>query len=147
MAATTSFSVSPVSITTSSGVTTAFVVQASQATTAKLIRPGRKPSGQYPSGRVPWYIAGSGATFAGLFLLTLPRRRRWNALLVVVLSAAALTTFGCGGSSTSNTGGGGSGGGGTTPVNDAVPGTYTFTITATTSTGLVHSIQAAYTVQ
>jgi len=147
MAATTSFSVSPVSITTSSGVTTAFVVQASQATTAKLIRPGLKPSGQYPSGRVPWYIAGSGATFAGLFLLTLPRRRRWNALLVVVLSAAALTTFGCGGSSTSNTGGGGSGGGGTTPVNDAVPGTYTFTITATTSTGLVHSIQAAYTVQ
>ncbi|WP_260741212.1 protease pro-enzyme activation domain-containing protein [Tunturiibacter lichenicola] len=141
MLATTSFTVSPVSITTSSGVNTSFVVQASQPATAKLSKPRMTPSG-----RLPWYAAGSGATLAGLLLLTLPRRRRWTALLAVVLSAAALTTFGCGGSSTSNTGGGGSGGG-TTPVNDAAPGTYTFTITATTSTGLVHSIQAAYTVQ
>jgi subtilase family serine protease len=148
MAATTSFSVSPVTITTASGVTTSFVLQASQATTAKLIKRGVTPSDQYPSGRVPWYAAGSGATLAGLVLLTLPRRRRWTALLAVVLSAAALTTFGCGGTSTSNTGGGsgGGGGGGTTPVTDAAPGTYTFTITATTNTGLVHSIQAAYTV-
>jgi subtilase family serine protease len=146
MAATTSFSVSPVSITTSSGVTTSFVVQASQATTAKLIKPGFKPIDRYLSGKVPWYAAGSGMTLAGLLLLTVPRRRRWGALLAVVLSVAALSTFGCGGSSTSNTGGGGSGGGGTTPVTNAVPGTYTFTITATTSTGLVHSIQAAYTV-
>lgn len=149
MAATTSFSVSPVTITTSAGVTTSFVVQASEATTAKAVRPRLAPSNRYPSGREPWYAAGSGATLACLLLLTLPRRRRWGALLAVVLSVAALTAVGCGGSSSSTTGGGGSGGGGgggTTPVTDATPGTYTFTITATTSTGLVHSIQAAYTV-
>jgi subtilase family serine protease len=148
MAATTSFSVSPVTITTSAGVTTSFVVQASQATTAKAVRPRLAPSNRYPSGREPWYAAGSGATLACLLLLTLPRRRRWGALLAVVLSVAALTVVGCGGStSTTGSGGtGGGGGGGTTPVTNAVPGTYTFTITATTSTGLVHSIQAAYTV-
>jgi subtilase family serine protease len=146
MAATTSFSVSPVSITTSAGVTTSFVVQASQATTAKTIKPKLMPSGRYPSNKVPWYAAGSGATLACMLLLTLPRRRRWGALLVAMLSIAAFTVAGCGGSSTSNSGGGG-GGGGTTPVTPASPGTYTFTVTATTSTGLVHSIQVAYTVQ
>jgi len=146
MAATTSFSVSPVSVTTSAGVTTSFVVQASQATTAKAIKPKLVPSGRYPSNKVPWYAAGSGATLACMLLLTLPRRRSWGALLVAVLSVAAFTVVGCGGSSTSNSGGGG-GGGGTTPVTPATPGTYTFTVTATTSTGLVHSIQVAYTVQ
>jgi hypothetical protein len=145
MAATTSFSVSPVSITTSAGVTTSFVVQASQAMTAKATKPTLRPYGQHPSGKVPWYAAGSGVTVACMILLTLPRRRRWGALLAAVLSVVALTAVGCG-SSTSTTGGG-TGGGGTTPVTNASPGTYTFTITATTSTGLVHSIQAAYTVQ
>jgi hypothetical protein len=144
MVATPTFSVSPVSVTTSAGVTTSFVVQASQPTTANGIRPSLTPRGQHPSGRVPWYAAGSGATVACLLLLTLPRRRRWGALLAAVLSVAALTAAGCG-SSTSTTGGG-TGGGGTTPGNNATPGTYTFTITATTSTGLVHSTQVAYTV-
>lgn len=146
MTATTSFSVSPISITTSAGVTTSFVLQASQPTSAaKMAKPGFTHSGQHSPDKVPWYAAGSGATIACMLLLTLPRRRRWAALLAAVLSVAALTAAGCG-SSTSTTGGGGTGGGGTTPVTDAAPGTYTFTITATTSTGLVHSTQVAYTV-
>jgi subtilase family serine protease len=144
MIATTSFSVSPVTISSSTGVTTSFVVQASQPTTANGIKPSRIIPGQRPSGRVPWYAAGSGATVACLILLTLPRRRRWGALLVAAVSVAALTAAGCG--SNSSTTGGGTGGGGTTPGNNATPGTYTFTITATTSTGLVHSTQVAYTV-
>jgi len=145
MAATTSFSVSPVSITTSAGVTTSFVVTASQATsTANSIAPASGPTHRGLSGKMPWYAAGSGATLAGLCLLMLPRRRRWGALLVALISISALTAVGCGGSS-SNTGGGG--GGGTTPggTTNAVPGTYTFTVTAISGT-LVHSAQISYTV-
>jgi hypothetical protein len=145
MAATTSFSASPVNITTSAGVTTSFVVTASQpSATAKSIAPGFAPNRRGASGKMPWYAAGSGATLAGLCLLMLPRRRRWSALLVVLLSISALTAVGCGGSS-SNSGGSG-GGGGTTPgTTNAAPGTYTFTVTAISGT-LVHSAQISYTV-
>jgi len=147
MAATTSFSVSPVSITTSAGVTTSFVVTASQPTaTAKSTVPGFAPSRRGGSGKVPWYAAGSGVTLAGLCLLMLPRRRRWSALLIALLSISALTAVGCGGSSSNSGGsGGGSGGGGTTPTTNAAPGTYTFTVTAI-SGALVHSAQISYTV-
>ncbi len=145
MTATTSFSVSPVSITTSSGVTTSFVVKAFQTT--GQVKPGLMPFHQHPLGNVPWYAAGSGATLACMLLLTFPRRRRWGALLTVVISIAALSAAGCGGN-TSTTGGGsgGGGGGGTTP---AAAGTYTFTITAVSGSGsnaLVHSTQATVTV-
>ena len=138
MIATTSFSVSPVSITSAAG-TTSFVVKAFQTTTAQLNQPRFAPFHQRPSGRTPWYAAGSGATLACVLLLTFPRRRRWGALLAVLISIAALSAAGCGGN-TSTTGGGGSGGGGgsTTP---AAAGTYTFTITAVSGT-LVHSTQA-----
>jgi pro-kumamolisin-like protein/Big-like domain-containing protein len=137
MMGTTSFSVSPISITTSSGVTTSFVVKAFQTTTQA--KPGLMPFHQHPLGNVPWYAAGSGATLACMLLLTFPRRRRWGALLAVLISVAALSAAGCG-SNTSTTGGGGGGGGGgtTTP---AAAGTYTFTITAVSGT-LVHSTQA-----
>jgi subtilase family serine protease len=146
MAATTTFSVSPVNITTSAGVTTSFVVTASQPmTAAKSIAPWFAPTRRGPSGKMPWYAAGSGATLAGLCLLMLPRRRRWSALLVALISISALTAVGCGGSS-SNSGGSGGGGGGTTPgMTNASPGTYTFTVTAISGT-LVHSAQISYTV-
>ncbi|MBB5343008.1 protease pro-enzyme activation domain-containing protein [Tunturibacter empetritectus] len=144
MVATPSFSVTPVSITTSAGVTTSFVVVASAKTTAaKSIRPGLRPSGRGPADRMPWYAAGSGATLAGLCLLMLPRRRRWGALLAAVITISALTAVGCG-SNTSTTGGGG----GTTPpagTTNASKGTYTFTVTAISGT-LVHSAQIAYVV-
>jgi Pro-kumamolisin, activation domain/Bacterial Ig-like domain (group 3) len=139
---TPSFSVTPVNITSASGVTTSFIVKASQTTTAQLIQPRLTPFQRHPSGKVPWYAAGSGATLACMLLLTLPRRRRWAGLLAVVLSLAALTAVGCGGN-TSTTGGTPSTGTGTTT--NAKSGTYTFTITAVSGT-LVHSAQVTVTV-
>jgi subtilase family serine protease len=133
---TPSFSVTPVNITSTTGVTTSFIVKASQ-TTAQLIQPRLTPFQRHPSGKAPWYAAGSGATLACMLLLTIPRRRRWAGLLAVVLSIAALTAVGCGGN-TSTTGGGTGGGTGTTT--NAKSGTYIFTITAVSGT-LVHSAQ------
>jgi subtilase family serine protease len=143
---TPSFSVTPVNITTSSGVATSFIVKASQTTTSQLIQPGLTPFQHHPSGRTPWYAAGSGAALACVLLFTLPRRRRWAGLLAVILSMAAVTVVGCGGNTSNSgggTGGGGTGGGGTT---NAQRGTYTFTITAVSGT-LVHSSQVTVTVQ
>ncbi len=111
MIATPSFSPTSLSITSATPVTTSFVVKASgTATAAQLVKPGLAPN-RHPSGKTPWYAAGSGATLACMLLLLRPRRRRWGALLAAVLSVAALTAVGCGGN-TSTTGGGGGGGGG-----------------------------------
>ena len=134
---TPSFSVTPVNITSATGVTTSFIVKASQTTTAQLVQPRLTPFERHPSGKAPWYAAGSGATLACMLLLTLPRRRRWAGLLAVVLSVAALAAVGCGGN-TSTSGGSPSTGTGTTT--NAKSGTYTFTITAVSGT-LVHSAQ------
>jgi subtilase family serine protease len=142
MVATTSFSASPVSITSAAG-TTSFVVKASQ-TTSQLIQPGLGPFHQRPSSKSPWYVAGSGATLACVLLLTFPRRRRWGALLALLISVAALTAVGCGGN-TSNSGGTGGSGGTTPTTTNASAGTYTFTITAV-SGSLVHSTQVTVTV-
>ena len=85
MTATTTFT--PKSVNVASGaVTTSFVVQASQ-TSAQLVKPGLMPnSGTHPSGKGPWYAAGSGATLACVLLLTFPRRRSWGTLLALLLS-------------------------------------------------------------
>jgi subtilase family serine protease len=142
MAATPTFSVSPVSISTSSGVTTSFVVVASEPTTsANSVKPELRRSGRR-AGKMPWYAAGSGATLACLCLLTLPRRRRWSALLALVITISALTAVGCGGSSSNS---GGSGGGTPAGTTNASAGTYTFTVTAISGT-LVHSSQISYVV-
>jgi hypothetical protein len=138
---TPAFSVSPVNITSGAG-TTSFTLKAS-STTANLSHPNLTPFG-HPSGKAPWYAAGSGATLACVLLLTLPRRRRWGALLAVLISVAALTAVGCGGGSTSTSGGGGGGGNGTGSTN-AQAGTYTFTITAISGT-VVHSAQVTVNV-
>ena len=140
-ALTPSFSVTPVNITSTAGVTTTFVIKASQ-TNAQLTRPTFRSRQQYSSSRTPWYAAGSGATLACTLLLLFPRRRRWGALLAVLISATALTIVGCGGNTSTTGGGGGSGGGGST---NAQAGTYTFTITAVSGT-LVHSTQVTVTV-
>lgn len=139
-----SFSVKPVTITSSSGaVTTQFVLTATVATSAV-----KTAAGHGPHGGSPWYVAGSGVTLAGLLLVAVPRRRRWGAsLLAVVLSAAVVAASGCGGSSSSPSGSG-SGSGGTTKP--AATGTYNITITATGSSGStsrVHSVVLTYKVQ
>jgi hypothetical protein len=138
---TPSFSVTPVNITSATGVTTSFIVKASQTTTAQLTQPRLTPS-HHPSGTVPWYVAGSGATLACMFLFTVPRRRRWAGLLAVALSIAVLTAAGCGGNTSTSGGSSGTGTGGTT---NAQSGSYTFTITAVAGT-LVHSAQVTVTV-
>jgi subtilase family serine protease len=140
---TTNFTVTPITISSASGVTTSFVISAFTTTVATA---SSNPLIKHrPSGRAPWYAAGSGATLACMLLFTLPRRRRWGALLAVILSVAALTAVGCSNTSTTG-GGGGGGGGGTTPTTPASPGTYTFTVTAI-SGALVHSAQVTLTVQ
>ncbi len=145
MIATTSFTVSPVNITSATGVSTSFVVVASQPKAATASNGRTGPGGrQHPSGNPPWYAAGSGATLACVLLLTLPRRRRWTALLAVVLSMAGLTAVGC--SNTSTTGGNTGGNGNTPTTTVATAGTYTFTITGVATGGLVHSAQVTVTV-
>lgn len=142
MTATPSFTVKPVNITTSAGVSSSFVVVASEPTSTASGARGISPAGRHPSSGAPWYVAGSGATLACMFLLVLPRRRRWGALLAVVLSVAALTAVGC--SNTSTTGNTNP----TNPTNPTTPaaaGTYTFTLTAV-SGSLVHSTQVTVTV-
>src|SRR5216683_7472094 len=98
------FSVTPVVINSTSGVTTNFVLtayQSSAKTATGLIKLGSTNSTSYNK---PWYIVGSGTTLACLMLIALPRRRRWGALLAVVLSVAALSAVGCGSGSSSSSG-------------------------------------------
>jgi subtilase family serine protease len=146
MVATPSFSVKTVSLTSTTGVTTSFIVVASEpASSSAKARPTAVP-GQHTRGKAPWYAAGSGATLACVLLFTMPRRRRWAALLAAVLSVAALTAVGCSSSSTSAPTTGGGGGTPTAPVTEAAAGTYTFTITGVATGGLVHSTQVTVTV-
>lgn len=139
ISATTSFTVTPIVVTSTSGaVTTSFVV------TAYVTNSAHVAPRNMPLGKTPWYAAGSGAALAGMILLTVPRRRRWGALLAVVLSVAAIGAVGCGGSSSSSSSS-------TTTTTgssntDASPGTYTYTVTAV-SGSLVHSTQVTLTVQ
>lgn len=89
---------------------------------------------------IPWYAAGSGATFACIFLIALPRRRRWAGLLAVFLSVAVFGASGCGSSTSSS-------GSTTAPViTNATPGTYYITITAVSGT-TVHSSVVTFAVQ
>jgi subtilase family serine protease len=137
ISATTAFTVTPVVISSTSGATTSFVVTAYVTNTAATV------PHTLPSGKAPWYVAGSGVTLAGMILLTVPRRRRWGALLAVVLSVAAVGAVGCGSSSSSSSGS-------TTPTSptktNAAAGTYTYTITAV-SGSIVHSSIVTLTVQ
>jgi subtilase family serine protease len=135
-----SFSVKPVTITSSSGaVTTQFVLTATVPRTTSQVQ----PLGAHHR-RGTWYAAGSGATFACALLFFVPRGRRWTSLFVLLLSVTILGGAGCGG------GGGGSGssntGGGSTTTQPATPGTYNITLTAT-SGSLVHSTVLTYQIR
>lgn len=103
--------------------------------------------------QLPWYVTGSGATLACMFVLVLPRRRRWGAILAVIISVGAIGATGCGSGGSASSAPAASSTG-TTPTNpsvtNAAPGTYNITITAvaSTSTGnLVHHANVLFTVQ
>jgi len=147
VAASYSFSVTPVVINSATGVTTSFVLTAFQQNSQTATGMVKLASNTPSSGRRPWYAAGSGAMLACMLLLTLPRRRRWGALFAAVLSVALFTAAGCGSSSSSS---------GTPPATtptttNAAPGTYNVTVTgvASTSAGnnVVHSATVVFTVQ
>jgi subtilase family serine protease len=96
-----------------------------------------------PAMKLPWYVAGSGATLACMFLLVLPRRRRWGALLAVIISVGAIGAGGCGSGSSSTTSS-------TTPPTttstNATPGTYTIVVTAVAG-AVSHHATILFTVQ
>ncbi|MBS1799478.1 MAG: Ig-like domain repeat protein [Acidobacteria bacterium] len=146
----TSFSVKPVTITSSSGaVTTQFVLTATVPATSAAIQ-GQKSRSHRPQGMTPWYAAGSGVTLAGLLLIAVPRRRWMGTLFALMLSAVFMTASGCG-SGNSGSSSSGSGGSGTTTT-PAARGTYNVTITATGQAGTttatrIHSIVLTYKVQ
>jgi subtilase family serine protease len=143
-----SFSVKPVTITSSSGATTTqFVLTARVSSTSGSIRDVQKPA-NHPQEPAPWYVAGSSVTLAGLLLIAVPRRRWTGALFALILSVAVITASGCGGG-TSSTSSSSSGSSGTTTT-PATRGTYNITITATGSSGStsrVHSVVLTYNVQ
>jgi subtilase family serine protease len=135
-----SFAISPVTITAGSPATANLVITASKPSlrTGTLSSHNSRPA----SPRTRWYAAGSGATLACVFLLMVPRRRRWTPLVALLVSVAAISFSGCGGGgSTINKTGGNSGTGGT----NATPGTYTLNVTAT-SGNLVHTSVVTFTV-
>lgn len=126
IAATVSFSSSSVNVSGSAATTTLTITASQSTSTASLHKPG--------ASRLYWY-SGSAVSFAGIFLLIVPRRRRYVSLLVVLLSVGALSASGCGG-------GGGTSprdGGGSTTATNTTPGTYTLNVTATAANGLVHT--------
>ena len=74
------------------------------------------------TGAPGWLAAGGGASFAGVFLLALPRRRwRGKAMFVLTFMAILFTVIGCGGTAQTDPG---------TPK-----GTYTVVVTATAGSG------------
>ena len=137
-----------VAINSTAGVPVTLTLMAFQSS-AKTSTGMLRLASSRPVQKMPWYVGGSGAALACVFLLVLPRRRRWGALLAVVLSVGAIGASGCGSSSSSINPGGG-GGSTSNPITNAAAGTYNITITAVASTGsgnLVHSANVVFTVR
>ncbi len=133
--------VNSVIISSNASVATTFTLSAFQNTQGAA-RSLKLASSHPPAESIPWYVTGSGATLACMFLLVLPRRRRWGAFLAVIISVGAIGAVGCGSSSsTSNSST-------TNPVSgNTTPGTYTIMVTASTGTGLTKSSTVTFTVQ
>jgi hypothetical protein len=137
-----------VTINSTAGVPTTLTLAAFQSNANGAAARLKLASNHPPSSKAPWYITGSGATLACLFLLVLPRRRRLGALLAVILSVGII------GGASGCSSGKSSGASPTGPTNptttNAAPGTYSVTVTAVaaTSTGnLVHRATVLFTVQ
>jgi subtilase family serine protease len=139
------FSVNPVTVSGSAATTVSFVLTATEPASSAAAKKLKVPFSHHPTGKTPWYAAGSGATLACLLLIAVPKRRRWGTLLALLLSVAVITASGCSSSSSTTGGGGGGGGGGGSTTTPVSPGTYNITVTAT-SGSLVHSIVLTYNI-
>jgi subtilase family serine protease len=131
-------------ITISSTSPTTFTLKIAAYQTSAMVRTNNSQTvvaTHHPSGKLPWYGAGSGTALACTLLLIMPRRRRWGAILAAVISVATFTAIGCGGGASggsSSSSGSGSGSGATTT--NATVGTYTIRVTGI-SGSLVHSTE------
>lgn len=144
LAASYSFSVSPVTLTSNGTATTVLTLYAYEKTTNAAITP--ISTAEKRPGDAPWLAAGGGMMMAGLLLMMAPRRRRWPMLLAVLLTVGALGFSGCStqtatSSSTTTT----------STTTNASPGTYPLTVTASgtnsSGTNLVHNVTISLTVQ
>ena len=131
LAAQTSFTANPVSVSATASGSTNFSLLAytTNAQATRVPRPGE------------WYGAGSGVVLAGLLLVVLPRRRRLAGLMVVMLGVVAPGVWGCASSTPAPAAAT------TTPT---PAGTYNVLISATaTINGVVttHSSTVTYVVQ
>jgi subtilase family serine protease len=128
---------SPVSLSagTTSGQATATVT--TTAAVANLVYP------KIGNGK-GWLGAGSGAVLAVLVFFGIPARRRsWRSMLGILVAMIALGALsGCGGSS----GGGGGGGGGGTTNPGTTAGTYTFTVTSSSTNPVTSAPGGTFTV-
>lgn len=117
-----SISGSPVALSTST--TSGTVTLTINTTHAALV----------PAG-IPFWFTSSGGLLAGVFLLSIPsRRRRWGVAMTMLTIALLVAAIGCGGSSNKSSGSG-------TPV-----GHYTITVNATDGT-TSHSTNVAVAVR
>ncbi len=144
LAATYSFSVTPVVISGTTSGTTVFTLEAFQSNTGAAVhRFNVAPSSKASLGNNPWALGGSGVAVAGLVLFALPRRRRnrWSALMVALVSVGILSAAGCSGSS----------GSGTNGTTNSTPGTYAITVTAqgqnAAGTVITHNVAVSFVVQ
>ncbi|HZY61900.1 MAG TPA: protease pro-enzyme activation domain-containing protein [Edaphobacter sp.] len=134
-----------VTISSNAAVPTTLTLSAFQSNSSTSAAQHRLVSSNRPMKQLPWYVTGSGVTFACLFLIVVPRRRKWGALLAVIVSVGIIGASGCSQSSslklpptTQPT------------VTNAAPGTYHITITAITGSGastLAHTATVTFTVQ
>jgi subtilase family serine protease len=154
LAATGSFTVSPVVITTAAGSTVFTLATTKTTTQTTTVLPNLHAAQQppaVPAVQMHLFAAGGGVAIAGLLFFGLPRRRRFASLLGVFLSIAALSTIGCSNSVSAGSSSGSTTGGGSTPTTPttptttttttttpASPGTYTIAVTAT-SAGITHT--------
>jgi hypothetical protein len=124
-----------ITLSASSETGNATMTCATTAASRILLNPSSRPSGPV------WPLAGVAISLAGiLFLLMVPSQRRWKLVpLVVLLAVVAAAGISCSG------GGSGAGGGGGNP--GTTFGAYTFTVTATPSTGAAQTTAITVFVQ
>jgi subtilase family serine protease len=144
--ATYSFSATPITISsTASGTTTltlsAYVANARVGSGKLRLIPAGSALLTAPTvGHGEWYV-GSGAALACVFLLIVPKRRRWTGLFAGVLALGAIASMtGCGDSNSTVPG-----------TTAAAPGTYTVDVTATGTTAagavVAHTSAVTFVIQ